>query len=100
MDDVSAPEDTHTHTSEISDRCVSQLGLPLILTSIFFLNFIARITQIALSRISRLILAFVGGWATDRFGPKRTLKIIFLVSGIMNVLIAVVPSSYIPVRSS
>ena len=54
-------------------------------------------TLIALSRISGLIMAFVGGWAADRFGPKRTLKIIFLVSGIMTVLLAVVPSSYIPI---
>ena len=53
-------------------------------------------TLIALSRLSGLIMAFVGGWAADRFGPSRTLKIIFIISGITTVLLAVVPSSYIP----
>ena len=54
-------------------------------------------TLIALSRVSGLIMAFVGGWASDRFGPRLTLKIIFIISGIMTVLLAVVPSSYIPI---
>jgi len=53
-------------------------------------------TLIALSRLSGLIMAFVGGWAADRFGPSWTLKIIFIISGITTVLLAVVPSSYIP----
>ena len=53
-------------------------------------------TLIALSRLSGLIMAFVGGWAADRFGPSRTLKIIFIISGITTVMLAVVPSSYIP----
>jgi len=53
-------------------------------------------TLIALSRLSGLIMAFVGGWAADRFGPRWTLKIIFIISGITTVLLAVVPSSYIP----
>jgi NNP family nitrate/nitrite transporter-like MFS transporter len=33
---------------------------------------------------------------SDRFGPRWTLKIIFLISGIMTVLLGVVPGSYIP----
>jgi NNP family nitrate/nitrite transporter-like MFS transporter len=53
-------------------------------------------TLIALSRLSGLIMAFVGGWAADRFGPRWTLKIIFIISGVTTVLLAVVPSSYIP----
>lgn len=53
-------------------------------------------TLIALSRLSGLIMAFAGGWAADRFGPKWTLKIIFLISGIMTVLLGIVPRSYIP----
>ena len=53
-------------------------------------------TLIALSRLSGLIMAFVGGWAADRFGPSWTLKIIFIISGITTVLLAVAPSSYIP----
>jgi len=71
--------------------------LPLYLVTEHAIDRSLANTLIALSRISGLIMAFVGGWAADRFGPKRTLKIIFLVSGIMTVLLAVVPSSYIPV---
>jgi NNP family nitrate/nitrite transporter-like MFS transporter len=54
-------------------------------------------TLIALSRVSGLLMAFVGGWAADRFGPRLMLKIIFIISGIMTVLLAVAPSSYIPI---
>jgi NNP family nitrate/nitrite transporter-like MFS transporter len=43
MDNPLAPADTGAHSSEISDRFLNQLGPLLILTSIFFLNFIARI---------------------------------------------------------
>jgi NNP family nitrate/nitrite transporter-like MFS transporter len=39
-------------------------------------------TLVALSRISGLFMAFVGGWATDRFGPPRTLVTVFLLTGI------------------
>ncbi|MGD8881871.1 MAG: MFS transporter [Desulfobacterales bacterium] len=53
-------------------------------------------TLIALSRLSGLIMVFVGGWAVDRFGPRSTLKIIFLISGVMTVLLGAVPRSYIP----
>jgi NNP family nitrate/nitrite transporter-like MFS transporter len=51
-------------------------------------------TLIALSRVSGLIMSFVGGWATDRIGPKRTLKIILIVTGIMTVLLGIAPNRY------
>ena len=54
-------------------------------------------TLIALSRLSGLIMAFAGGWAADRFGPKWTLKIVFLITGFMTVLLGIVPGSYIPI---
>ena len=54
-------------------------------------------TLIALSRLSGLIMAFAGGWASDRFGPKWTLKIVFLITGFMTVLLGIVPGSYIPI---
>jgi NNP family nitrate/nitrite transporter-like MFS transporter len=70
--------------------------LPLYLVTEHAIDRSLANTLIALSRISGLIMAFVGGWAADRFGPRWTLKIIFIISGIMTVLLAVVPSSYIP----
>ena len=54
-------------------------------------------TLIALSRISGLIMAFVSGWATDRFGAKKTLGIVLLVTGILTVLLGVLPSHWVPV---
>jgi NNP family nitrate/nitrite transporter-like MFS transporter len=71
--------------------------LPLYLVTEHAIDRSLANTLIALSRLSGLIMAFVGGWAADRFGPRWTLKIIFLISGIMTVLLAVVPSSYIPI---
>lgn len=54
-------------------------------------------TLIALSRISGLFMAFVGGWSTDRFGAKKTLGIVLLVTGILTVLLGVLPSHWVPV---
>jgi len=54
-------------------------------------------TLIALSRISGLIMAFVGGWTTDRFGAKKTLGIVLLVTGILTVLLGGLSSRWVPV---
>jgi NNP family nitrate/nitrite transporter-like MFS transporter len=54
-------------------------------------------TLIALSRLSGLIMAFAGGWAADRFGPKWTLKVVFLITGFMTVLLGIVPGSFVPI---
>jgi NNP family nitrate/nitrite transporter-like MFS transporter len=40
-------------------------------------------TLVAISRIPGLALVFLSGWATDRFGPKRTLVWIYALSGIL-----------------
>jgi len=51
-------------------------------------------TLVALSRISGLIMSFVGGWTVDRFGPKWTLKIVLIVTGVMTVLLGAAPRRY------
>ena len=40
-------------------------------------------TLVAISRIPGLVIVFVAGWATDRFGPKRTLIWIFMLTGLL-----------------
>jgi len=40
---------------------------------------------VAISRIPCLAVVFAGGWATDRFGPKRTLVWIFIIMGILTI---------------
>jgi MFS family permease len=51
-------------------------------------------TLVALSRISGLAMVFVGGWAVDRFGPKWTMKIVLIVTGIMTILLGITPDRY------
>ncbi len=53
-------------------------------------------TLLAISRIAPLATAFVSGWMTDQLGVKRTLQIIFLMSGVATALIGMVPTSWLP----
>jgi NNP family nitrate/nitrite transporter-like MFS transporter len=54
-------------------------------------------TLIALSRIAGLGMTLVGGWATDLFGPKRILRIVFVLSGMMTLFIGLASSSWVAV---
>ena len=47
------------------------------------------------SRISTLGMAFLGGWATDRFGPKPIMIGVFFVTGILTLLIGMVSTRWI-----
>ena len=47
------------------------------------------------SRISTLGMAFLGGWATDRFGPRPVMIGVFIVTGILTVLIGMVSKPWI-----
>ena len=44
-------------------------------------------TLVALSRVSGLGMAFLAGWTADRFGPKRTMGRVLLLTGVMTVLL-------------
>jgi len=52
-------------------------------------------TLLALSRVSTLGTAFVAGWFTDHLGVRKTLRIVFLSSGIATGLLGMVPISWI-----
>lgn len=52
-------------------------------------------TLVAVSRISGIVMAFAGGWVTDRFGPKKTLVSVFLLTGVTTVLLGAVSSSWV-----
>ena len=54
-------------------------------------------TLIAISRIAGLGIVFFGGWATDRFGPKRILRVVFILSGILTLLLGLTPKNWIAV---
>lgn len=50
---------------------------------------------VAFSRMSGLVMAFLAGWTTDHFGSKRTMGGVLLLTGIMTVLLGVVPGNWI-----
>jgi len=52
-------------------------------------------TLIGLSRVLPVGMVFVSGWVTDRLGPKRALKAIFMASGMITVLLGVVSPSWV-----
>ena len=52
-------------------------------------------TLIALSRIGGVGMALAGGWATDRFGPQRILRIVFVLTGIMTLFIGLAPRTWV-----
>jgi NNP family nitrate/nitrite transporter-like MFS transporter len=53
-------------------------------------------TLIALSRITGVVMAFVGGWATDRIGPRQTLGIVLRITGVLTIFLGIAPRSLIP----
>ncbi len=46
---------------------------------------------LALSRISTLGTAFLGGMASDRFGPKATIASVFIITGIITIFLGLCP---------
>ena len=52
-------------------------------------------TLVGLSRISPVGVAILSGWVTDRLGPKRTLKVVFLANGIAVMLLGAASESWI-----
>lgn len=54
-------------------------------------------TLIALSRIAGVCVALAGGWATDRFGPQRILRFVFVLSGTLTLFIGLASSSWVAV---
>lgn len=54
-------------------------------------------TLVAFSRISGLGMAFLAGWATDRFGARRVMAAVFFLTGIMTVMLGVIKGYWIVV---
>jgi NNP family nitrate/nitrite transporter-like MFS transporter len=44
-------------------------------------------TIIAASRILPLFMVFVGGWAGDRFGAAKTIKVVFFLTGVITIFL-------------
>jgi len=52
-------------------------------------------TLLGLSRILTLVVVLFAGWVTDRMGLKQTLKAVFLTSGLITIMLGLVPGSWI-----
>jgi NNP family nitrate/nitrite transporter-like MFS transporter len=52
-------------------------------------------TLLALSRITGVAMALVGGWATDRYGARRVLTTVLLFSGALTLLLALARTSWV-----
>ncbi|MEJ5377946.1 MAG: MFS transporter [bacterium] len=57
--------------------------LPLFLVADRSFDLVAANSLTGLSRISSMGMAFVGGWATDRFGPQKTMAGGLIFSGVV-----------------
>jgi NNP family nitrate/nitrite transporter-like MFS transporter len=63
--------------------------LPLYLVSEHGMDINQANSLIALSRVPCMLMAFVGGWATDRFGPQRTLRIVLFCTGLVTFFLGI-----------
>lgn len=52
-------------------------------------------TLVAFSRILTLGSSIVAGWVTDRIGPRKTLMGVFMTTGIITMLLGLVPGRWI-----
>jgi len=69
--------------------------LPLYLVADHGIMRVEANTIVSISRVSTLFIAFLAGWASDRFGAARVMKIVFLLTGIMTVLLGLANTSWI-----
>ncbi len=54
-------------------------------------------TLVALSRVAGVAMTLVGGWATDRFGPRGVLRLVFLLTGATTLFIGFASSLWVEV---
>jgi len=52
-------------------------------------------TLVGLSRVATLGTVLVSGWMTDRLGPKKTLKAVFLTGGLLTVVLGIARGSWV-----
>lgn len=69
--------------------------LPLFLVSEHGISRNWANSLISFSRVSGLAMAFVAGWASDRFGVKRTISVVLLLTGISTILLGSLKAPWI-----
>jgi NNP family nitrate/nitrite transporter-like MFS transporter len=53
-------------------------------------------TLLGLARMIALVMTLLSGWITDRFGPKQTLKGVFLGTGLATLLLGILHGGWVP----
>jgi len=71
--------------------------LPMFLVSEHGMDKQAANTLVGFSRTTTLLTAFLGGWLADRFGFKKTMGVVLLISGILTIFIGVGSMKLLPV---
>jgi NNP family nitrate/nitrite transporter-like MFS transporter len=71
--------------------------LPMFLVSEQGMDKEAANTLVGISRITTLVTAFLGGWLADRFGFKKTMAVVLLLSGLLTVCIGLGPARLLPI---
>jgi NNP family nitrate/nitrite transporter-like MFS transporter len=69
--------------------------LPLYLVAERGIDRVEANTMLALSRFLTLFTVFLGGWAADNLGRTKTIRFVFLVTGVMTVLLGIVQGPWI-----
>jgi NNP family nitrate/nitrite transporter-like MFS transporter len=54
-------------------------------------------TMVGLSQISAFFMTFLGGWLTDKLGEKRTMGLILIISGVLNILMGISSGGWLKV---
>jgi len=69
--------------------------LPLYLVSEKGLERVWANTLVGLSRVPTLGTAILAGWMTDRLGPQKALKIIFMGTGVVTILLGLISGGWL-----
>jgi len=79
----------------ISSTLGTYTMLPLYLVSNHGVDHSSANTLLALSRVATLPMAFAGGWMADRFGPLRTIRVVFLLTGLATIALGLMKGPWL-----
>ena len=71
--------------------------LPTFLVSVHGMEEQAANMLVGLSRSTTLLTAFFGGWLADRFGARKTMTMVMLLTGLLTALLGLSPIAILPV---
>lgn len=79
----------------ISSTLGTYTMLPLYLVSIHGMDHGSANNLLSLSRVAALPMALAGGWLADRFGPLRTIRGVFLLTGLSTIALGLLEGPWL-----